>query len=331
MVDVLVVGAGPVGLACAIEAKRHGLSHLVLEKGTVAETIYRFPRNMLFFSESKNIEIGGHPLVSHGPKPTRREALLYYQRVAEREALNVLTYTEVLRIQGQEGAFQVFARGRQGEKTFLARYVVLATGYYGNPNRLGVPGEDLPHVLHRYEEGEAFFGRKVAVVGGSNSAVEAALELYRAGAKVVLVHRGKWVRPSVKYWLLPDFENRVKEGSIEAFMEAEVEAITLEGLWLRRPAGRVFLEADFVLVLIGYRAEDRLLREAGVVYEGEKPRLSPELETSIPGLFAVGSCAFGPDTRSVFIENGREHARLALFAIAKRLGPLTPPRGAGYP
>ncbi|GLV47031.1 thioredoxin reductase [Thermus sp. LT1-2-5] len=331
MVDVLVVGAGPVGLACAIEAKRWGLSHMVLERGTVAETIYRFPRNMVFFSEGKNIEIGGHPLVAHGPKPTRREALLYYQRVAEREALNVLTYTEVLRLEGQEGAFRVRAKDRHGERTFLARYVVLATGYYGNPNRLGVPGEDLPHVLHRYEEGEAFFGRRVAVVGGSNSAVEAALELYRAGAKVSLVHRGKWVRPSVKYWLLPDFENRVKEGRIQALMEAWVEAITPEGLWLRRPEGRGFLEADFVLVLIGYRAEDRLLREAGVVYEGEKPRLSPEFETSLPGLFAVGSCAFGPDTRSVFIENGREHAKQALSAIARRLGPLTPCEGAGYP
>jgi len=199
--------------------------------------------------------------------------------------------------------------------------VVLATGYYGNPNRLGVPGEDLPHVLYRYEEGAAFFGRKVAVVGGSNSAVEAALELYRAGARVTLVHRGRWVRPSVKYWLLPDFENRVKEGSIAALMEAEVEAITPEGLWLRRPAGRAFLEADFVLVLIGYRAEDRLLREAGVAYEGETPRLSPEFETSIPGLFAVGSCAYGPETRSVFIENGREHAKVALAAIARRLAP----------
>ncbi|KHG65602.1 thioredoxin reductase [Thermus sp. 2.9] len=321
MVDVLVVGAGPVGLACAMEAKRLGLSHLVLERGTVAETIYRFPRNMVFFSEGKNLEIGGHPLVAHGPKPTRREALLYYQRVAEREALNVLTHTEVLRLEGQEGGFQVLAKDRYRERTFLARYVVLATGYYGNPNRLGVPGEDLPHVFHRYEEGEAFFGRKVAVIGGSNSAVEAALELYRAGAQVTLVHRGTWVRPSVKYWLLPDFENRVKEGSIQALMEAWVEAITPEGLCLRRPGGRAFLPADFVLVLIGYRAEDRLLREAGVVYEGEKPRLTPEFETSIPGLFAVGSCAFGPDTRSVFIENGREHARLALSAIAKRLAP----------
>ncbi|GGM95435.1 thioredoxin reductase [Thermus composti] len=324
MVDVLVVGAGPVGLCAALWAKRFGLSHLVLERGTVAETIYRFPRDMVFFSEGKNIEIGGHPLVSQGPKPTRKEALLYYQKVAEREGLAIRTHTEVLAIRGREGAFQVLARDRLGEKAFAARYVVVATGYFGNPNRLGVPGEELTHVFHRYEEAAYFFGREVAVVGGSNSAVEAALELYRGGAKVTLVHRGRWVRPSVKYWLLPDFENRVKEGSIKAVMEAEVEAITEEGLWLRRPSGRAFLPADFVLVQIGYRAEDRLLKEAGVVYEGEKPRLSPEWETSVPGLFAVGSCAYGPETRSVFIENGREHAQKALAAIAARV------RGLGF-
>lgn len=214
MVDVLVVGAGPVGLCAALWAKRLGLSHLVLERGTVAETVYRFPRDMVFFSEAKNIEIGGHPLVAQGPKPTRKEALLYYQRVAEREGLNVLTYTEVLSIRGREGAFQVLAKDRKGERAFSARYVVVATGYFGNPNRLGVPGEDLPHVLHRYEEAAPFFGREVAVVGGSNSAVEAALDLYRGGAKVTLVHRGKWVRPSVKYWLLPDFENRVDRKSV---------------------------------------------------------------------------------------------------------------------
>ncbi|WP_038047066.1 YpdA family putative bacillithiol disulfide reductase [Thermus caliditerrae] len=318
MVDVLVVGAGPVGLAAALEAKRLGLSHLVLERGAVAETIYRFPRQMVFFSESRNIEIGGHPLVSQGPKPTRLEALRYYQQVAEREGLRVLPYTEVLRVEGEEGAFRVWARDRRGEKAFAARYVVLATGYFGNPNRLGVPGEELSHVLFRYEEAFPFFGQRVTVVGGSNSAVEAALDLYRAGARVTLVHRGKWVRPSVKYWLLPDFENRVKEGSIGAVMESRVRAITQEGLLLDTPQGEAFLEADFVLVQIGYRAEDRLLKQAGVAYQEEKPLLSPEFETSRPGLFAIGSCAFGPDTRSVFIENGREHAKLALAAIARR-------------
>ncbi len=322
MVDVLIVGAGPVGLAAALMAKRLGLSHLVLERGTVADTIYRFPRQMVFFSEAKNLEIGGHPLVSQGPKPTRLEALLYYQKVAEREGLNVLTYTEATAIEGEEGAFRVRARDRLGERVWQSRYVVVATGYFGNPNRLGVPGEDLPHVLHRYEEAAPFFRRRVAVVGGSNSAVEVALDLFRGGAEVALVHRGKWVRPSVKYWLLPDFENRVKEGSIRAVMETRVKAITPEGLHLEGPQGEGFLAADFVLVQIGYRAEDRLLREAGVRYQGEKPWLSPEWETSRKGLFAIGSAAFGPDTRSVFIENGRRHAEVALLAVAGRLGSM---------
>ena len=321
MVDLLVVGAGPVGLAAALWAKRLGLSHLVLEKGAVAETIRRFPRDMIFFSEAKNIEIGGHPLVSQGAKPTRKEALLYYQKVAEREGLRVQTYTQALAVEGREGGFRVRARDllKGEEKIYAARYVAVATGYFDRPNRLGVPGEELPHVLHRYEEAAPFWGRKVAVVGGSNSAVEAALDLYRGGARVSLVHRGAWVRPSVKYWLLPDFENRVKEGGIRAVMEARVEAITPEGLWLLRPSGREFLEADFVLVLVGYRAEDGLLKAAGVAYEGERPLLSPEGETSIPGLFAIGSCAYGPDTRSVFIENGREEAERALKAIARRI------------
>lgn len=316
--DVLVVGAGPVGLAAGIEAKRRGLSVLLLDKGSVAHTVYRFPREIAFFSESKNLEIGGHPLVALGPKPTRQEALTYYRKVAEAEELPIETYTEVLAIEGEEGAFRVLARRRNQERVYRARFVVVATGYYDTPNRLGVPGEDLPHVLYRWEEAHPFYGQKVVVVGGSNSAVEAALHLYRAGARVTLVHRGKWVRPSVKYWLLPDFENRVKEGGIGVRMEARVLAITPEAVLLESQGVEERLPADFVLVQIGYRATDGLLRGAEVAYEGERPLLSPHYETSRPGLFAIGSCAFGPDTRSVFIENGRLHAQLALLAIRER-------------
>jgi thioredoxin reductase (NADPH) len=316
--DVLVVGAGPVGLAAGIEAKRRGLSVLLLDKGSVAHTVYRFPREIAFFSESKNLEIGGHPLVALGPKPTRQEALTYYRKVAEVEELPIETYTEVLAIEGEEGDFRVLARRRGQERVYRARFVVVATGYYDTPNRLGVPGEDLPHVLYRWEEAHPFYGQKVVVVGGSNSAVEAALYLYRAGARVTLVHRGKWVRPSVKYWLLPDFENRVKEGGIGVRMEARVLAITPEAVLLESRGVEERLPADFVLVQIGYRATDGLLRGAEVAYEGERPLLSPHYETSRPGLFAIGSCAFGPDTRSVFIENGRLHAQLALLAIRER-------------
>lgn len=317
-VDVLIVGAGPVGLAAGIEAKRRGLSVLLLDKGSVAHSIYRFPREIAFFSESKKIEIGGHPLVSLGAKPTRQEALTYYRKVAEAEELPIETYTEALAIEGEEGAFQVLAGKRGRERVYEARFVVVATGYYDTPNRLGVPGEDLPHVLYRWEEAHPFYGQRVVVVGGSNSAVEAALHLFRAGARVILVHRGEWVRPSVKYWLLPDFENRVKEGAIEVRMRARVLAITEEAVLLERDGVEERLFADFVLVQIGYRATDRLLRQAGLAYGGEKPLLTPEFETSRRGLFAIGSCAFGPDTRSVFIENGRLHAQIALSAIGER-------------
>ncbi|ADH64018.1 FAD-dependent pyridine nucleotide-disulfide oxidoreductase [Allomeiothermus silvanus DSM 9946] len=326
MWDLIVVGAGPVGLAAAIEAKRAGLKAVVLERGTLLETIYRWPRETIFFSEAKNLEIGGHPFPAAGPKPTRREALQYYRRVAEVEGLEVRTYTEVTGIAGQEGNFTVLYQDREGEGRMSARFVLVATGYYGNPNRLGVPGENLPHVRYGIEETLPYWNRTVVVLGGSNSAVETALDLYRGGAKVTVVHREGEIRPSVKYWLKPDFENRVKEGSIRLLLNAEVREITPTEVKIvqrskdAEPAA-FSLRADFVVVLIGYRAVDRLLREAGARFAGEDdaPVLSKAFETSIPGLFVAGSAGFGNDTRTVFIENGREHAQIAVREIAQRL------------
>lgn len=326
MYDVAIIGAGPVGLAAAIEAKRAGLEAVVLERGTLLETIYRWPRETIFFSEAKNLEIGGHPFPAAGPKPTRREALQYYRRVAEVEGLEVRTYTEVMGIAGQEGNFTVRYQDREGEGRMSARFVLVATGYYGNPNRLGVPGENLPHVRYGIEETLHFWNRTVVVLGGSNSAVETALDLYRGGAKVTVVHREGEIRPSVKYWLKPDFENRVKEGSIRLLLNAEVREITPTEVKIvqhskdAKPAA-FSLRADFVVVLIGYRAVDRLLREAGARFAGEDdaPVLSKAFETSIPGLFVAGSAGFGNDTRTVFIENGREHAKIAVREIAQRM------------
>lgn len=326
MYDVAIIGAGPVGLAAAIEAKRAGLEAVVLERGTLLETIYRWPRETIFFSEAKNLEIGGHPFPAAGPKPTRREALQYYRRVAEVEGLEVRTYTEVTGIAGQEGNFTVRYQDREGEGRMSARFVLVATGYYGNPNRLGVPGENLPHVRYGIEETLPFWNRTVVVLGGSNSAVETALDLYRGGAKVTVVHREGEIRPSVKYWLKPDFENRVKEGSIRLLLNAEVREITPTEVKIvqrskdAEPAA-FSLRADFVVVLIGYRAVDRLLREAGARFAGQDdaPVLSKAFETSIPGLFVAGSAGFGNDTRTVFIENGREHAKIAVREIAQRM------------
>ncbi|MCL6526547.1 MAG: YpdA family putative bacillithiol disulfide reductase [Thermaceae bacterium] len=333
MWDLIIIGAGPVGLAAAIEAKRRGLSVLNLERGTLVHTIYRWPVETVFFSEAKNLEIGGHPFPSLNPKPTRREALAYYRRVAEVEGLEIRTYTEALEVAGSEGEFTLHCRSREGESFLKSRYVLVATGYYDNPNRLEVPGADLPHVLYGIQETLGFWGQNVVLVGGSNSAVEAALDLYRAGARVTVVHREAEIRPSVKYWLKPDFENRVKEGSIRLLLNAEVKEIGSREVEVRRVespsamASSLRLPADFVLLYLGYRAVDGLLRRAGVRFGGpeDAPRLSQSYETSLAGLFVAGSAGFGSDTRTVFIENGREHAKVAVGEISRRLERLNEP------
>lgn len=327
MWDLIIVGAGPVGLSAAIEAKRAGLQALVLEKGTLLNTIRRWPVETVFFSEARNLEIGGHPFASLAPKPTRREALVYYRRVAEVEGLEVRTYTEVTAIGGCEGKFSVGYRNREGEGSLEARFVLVATGYYDNPNRLGVPGEHLPHVRYGIEETIAYWQQEVAVIGGSNSAVETALDLYRSGARVTVVHHEAEIRPRVKYWLKPDFDNRVKEGSIRLLLNARVKEIGLRSLTLERLGQTQTLPADFVIVHIGYRATDSLLRQVGVRFDerGDQPVLSEVYETSLRGLFVAGSAGFGSDTRTVFIENGREHAKVAVAEIVRRLEPATHP------
>lgn len=314
--DLVVIGAGPVGLAAALEATRSGLRTVVLEKGTLLHTLYRWPREMNFFSEARNLEIGGHPFPSAQPKPTRREALAYYRRVAEVEQLDIRPYTEVTHLEGQAGAFTVHTPGGH----FPSRHVVLATGYYDHPNRLNIPGANLSNVLFTYDETLPFWNQEVVILGGSNSAVEAALDLYRAGARVTVVHRGSEIRPRVKYWLKPDFDNRVKEGSIGLVTNTSPIQITPEAVHL--PEGS--LPARFVLVLIGYTAVDQLLRQAGVAFDptDDYPLLSATYETSIPGLYVIGSAGAGSDTRTVFIENGREHARVAVRSMRPLLEPV---------
>jgi thioredoxin reductase (NADPH) len=334
MYDLIVIGAGPVGLAAGIEAGRKGMSVLLLEKGTLIQTIVAWPKETIFFSEARNIEIGGHPFPSLTPKPTRREALAYYRRVAEVEGLDIRTYCRATAIGGQIGRFKVTYQDRSGTGLLESRLVLLASGYHANPNRLGVPGEGLPHVHYGIDETIPYWNQRVAIIGGSNSAIETALDLYRGGAKVTVVHRDPEVRPSLKYWLKPDFENRVKEGTIKLMLNVVVREIKRREVVVERgePSATshqsaangqqlTAIPADFVVVLIGYRAVDQLLRDAGVKFDAndDQPLLSGAYETSVAGLFVAGSAGYGSDTRTVFIENGRDHARVAVGEMEQRL------------
>lgn len=327
MLDVIVVGAGPVGLEAAIRARRAGLDAVVLEKGAIVNAVYGYPTYMTFFTTSDRLEIGGHPLVTATDKPTRKEALDYYRKVAHAEGLDVRAFTEVVGLRRGEDGFAVATRDRRGrEATLRSRFVVLATGYFDHPNRLGVPGEDLPHVSHYYDEAHPHYGRDVVIVGAGSSAADAALDLFRGGARVTMVHRGADFRPSLKYWIRPNLENRVKEGSIDVHFGTTVEAITEEEVRCRKDGARLALPAERVFLLTGYHADPALLREAGAEVDPATlaARLNDAFETTVPGLYCVGSAGFGRRTSDVFIENGLRHVEAAMDDLAARAGRPAP-------
>lgn len=342
--DVLIVGAGPSGLATAIALQKRGIDYLVLEKGALVDGIQRFPTNMVFFTTPELMEIGGMPLTTPYDKPTRAEALQYYRKVTDAFKLNVSLHEEVLTIEQEERLageaesdsrlFVIESRSRLGVKRARhARAVVLAMGYYGKPNMLNVPGEELPHVSHYYTEAHSYYRQRVVIVGGKNSSCEAALELYRAGAQVTMVHRGPSLGDSVKYWVKPDVENRIREGSIAARFNARIveirptevvlETTAERSLWKRSGIEeRVALSADAVLLLTGYHADPDFLRRAGVMVNDET--LMPHhdqttFETNVPNLFIAGGQQAGRRTGSVFIENGRFHGEQIAKMIAERL------------
>ncbi len=325
--DVLIVGAGPAGLAAAIAAKREGLSYLVLDKGGLVDGIYRFPTHMVFFTTPELLEIGGLPFVTPYEKPTRMEALRYYRRVADTFGLTIAFDEEVIGVRrsgdGERARFELDVRTRGGGMRIRsARAVVLATGYYDFPNLLGIPGEDLPHVSHYYSEPHPYYRRPVVVVGGKNSAAEAALELYRAGAHVTLVHRQAALGDSIKYWVKPDIENRIAEGSIPALFDTSVRRITAASVLVEGPTGAAELPADGVFLLTGYHPDWALLSSAGVVVdaEGAVARYDPEtLETDVPNLFLAGGVVSGRHAAPVFIENGRAHGERIARVIRRRL------------
>ena len=325
--DLLIVGAGPAGLATAIAAHKAGLDYVVLEKGALVDSIFRFPRQMTFFTTPDLLEIGGLPFVTPYDKPTQGEALRYYRRVADTYDLHLEQGYEATRLAREGDLFRLEVRGHRGDEARRSRHVVVATGYYDHPNRLGVPGEDLPHVSHYWTEAHAYYRRPVVVVGGKNSAAIAALELHRAGAHVTLVHRRDRLADGIKYWIKPDLENRIKEGSIAARLETMLVRIEPERVQVRGPEGDLTLPAEAVFLLTGYHPDVSLLRGAGAhVDEGTlKPDLDMEtLETNVPGLFVAGALASGRETSRIFIENGRFHGEAIVAAILARgvTGPL---------
>jgi thioredoxin reductase (NADPH) len=306
-VDVLVVGAGPIGLACALAVGRVGQTARVVEQGALVRSLIGYPTGMEFFSTPELLEIGGHPLPTARYKPVREEVIDYYQTVARRERLDVRLYERVLRADGADGAFEVVTtRGVPP-----CRKVVAATGFFDHPNRLGVPGEDLPHVTHYYREPYPYAGQRVVVVGAKNSAAKAALDLHRHGAAVTLVHRGPEIGPSVKYWIRPDLENRLRDGAIGALFGTTVAAIREGAVDLVTPDGPRTLPADFVLALTGYHPDFAFLEALGIAFEGDLrvPVFDPEtMETNRPGVYLAGTVCGGYATSRWFIENGRIHA-----------------------
>lgn len=316
VVDLLVVGAGPVGLACALEARREGLTARVIEKGPLVNAIVGYPARMEFFSTPDLIEIGGHPFPVQGYKPMREEALEYYRGVVAREALDVRLYERVDDILGEIGNFTV--RTSRGEHR--ARHVVIATGFFDIPNRLGVPGEDLPKVTHYYREPYPYVHQRVIVVGARNSAAKAALDCYRHGAEVTLVVRGPGLSDAVKYWIRPDLENRIKEGSIRAHFDSVIESIEAHSVRVRTPEGPIDIPNDFVLAMTGYQPDFAMLTRFGITLADDGCRTPIFDETTFEserrGVYLAGTVCGGLKTGKWFIENGRFHARQIAAHIA---------------
>jgi bacillithiol disulfide reductase len=310
MEDALIAGAGPIGLACAVSARRRGLDPLVIDTGALVNSIVRYPIGMTFFTTPERMEIGGHPLVCAGQKPTREEGLKYYRGVARTEGVRFQAHTRLVGAERRngEGSLECVVTGPRGEQRIHTRRLVLATGYFDHPNPLGVPGEDLPHVSHYFDEPHRGYALDVVVIGGRNSAVEAALELFRAGARVTLVYRGKVLPPTVKYWIRPDIENRIKAGEIAARFEATVECIDERAVTIRTGHRSEALPADRVYALTGYHPDFDLFKRLGIALEPDtlRARLDPEtLETNVSGIHMAGSISSGRAISEIFIENGR--------------------------
>jgi len=325
--DVIVIGAGPTGLACAIDAKRVGLVVCNIDKGCLCNSLYHYPTNMTFFTTSELLEIGNIPFPSTKSKPDRQEALEYYRRVAEHYELDVRQYEMVRRITGTDGDFRVHTTDRVGEThEYQARKLILATGYYDLPNYINIPGEELPKVEHYYKEPHPYFDSDVLVIGAKNSAAIAALELWRHGARVTLVHRGAGISPNVKYWIKPDIENRIKAGEITAHFNSTVKEILPREVVLNTPKGELRLANDFVLALTGYRPDFDFMTALGIrlTEPDKRPVVDREtLESNVAGIYLAGVIVAGMRTGEIFIENGRFHGAQIAADLKRKLSEVT--------
>jgi thioredoxin reductase (NADPH) len=317
--DLIIIGAGPIGLACGIEAQKAGLRYLIIEKGCLVNSLYHYPLNMTFFSTSDRLEIGGVPFVSHQPKPNRAEALEYFRRVATSWELNVHLYEEVLTVTHADNGNHHTVTTPKAQ--YNTKALVLSLGFYDRPYLLNVPGEDLPKVKHYYDEPHPYFAQKIVVVGAANSAVDVALETWRKGAEVTMVIRENGIRDSVKYWVKPDIENRIQEGSIKAYFHSTVKAITPHAVQIITPEGEVLVENDFVLAMTGYEPPFAFMRDMGIAFQDDAfhtPVYNEEtMETNVPGLYLAGVVCGGLKTNKWFIENSRVHAEMIVTHLQK--------------
>ena len=316
--DVIIIGGGPIGIACALEAEKKNLSYLILEKGCLVNSLYHYPTNMTFFSTSEKLELNGIPFISNNPKPRKAEALEYYRRIATSNELKINLFEKVTQVEAAGNEHKVTTI--KGE--YKAKNVVIATGFYDIPNYLNIPGEDLPKVAHYYGDPHYYATQKTIVVGASNSAVDAALEIYRKGGEVTMIVRKEEIGRRVKYWVRPDIENRIKEGSIKALFNANLKEIREKDVVIETPEGEKVLENDFVLMLTGYRPNFEFLKKMGIKLsdDGRKiPQYDAEtMETNVKGLYLAGVICGGVETHKWFIENSRVHAEMIMEDLAKK-------------
>ena len=318
MLDVLIIGGGPIGLSCALAAQQKGLRYTIIEKGSLVDSLYHYPVNMTFFSTSEKLEIGGVPFVSNNNKPTRNEALEYYRRVTVSAALSIKLYEEVIDIKKQEEKFEIIT----SKDHYIATNIIIATGFYGQPFMLNVPGEDLPNVTHYYNDPHGYAFQKVLVVGANNSAVDAALETYRKGASVTMVIRDEQVGERVKYWVRPDIINRIEEGTIKAYFNSSISAIREKEVDILTPNGLITIENDWVIAMTGYQPDLTFLQKIGIELSADeikKPVYNENThESNVKGIFLAGVICGGMNTHSLFIENSRDHAEKIMEHIGNR-------------